>query len=77
MKYWWEVPVSTAVPPMSTFDVLGQHEKTGSITFRAVLVQHCLVSRILSVSDLCAVAVWIFTGTVAEPQDAWDRSTSR
>jgi len=38
MEYWWEGSASTDIPPSSTFDVMGQHNKTGGITFRAALI---------------------------------------
>jgi len=41
MEYWWEVSTSTAIPPTSTSDVVGQHHNIGGITFRAALVYWC------------------------------------
>ena len=38
MEYWQEGSTPTAIPPTSTSDVMGQHNKTGGITFRATLV---------------------------------------
>ena len=38
MEYWWEGSASTVVPPTSTSDVMGQHNKIECITFRAALV---------------------------------------
>ena len=35
MGYWWEGSASTAIPLTSASDVVGQHGKTGGITFRA------------------------------------------
>jgi len=35
---WWEGLTSTALPPTSTSDVVGQHNKIGGITFGAALV---------------------------------------
>ena len=32
MDYWREGSTSTAIPPTSTFDVMGQHNKIGDIT---------------------------------------------
>ena len=37
-EYWWEGPASTATPPTSASNVMGQHNKIGGITFRAALV---------------------------------------
>jgi len=37
MGYWWEGSTSAAIPPASASDVMGQHHKTGGITFRADL----------------------------------------
>ena len=40
-EYWWEGSTSTAIPPTSTSNAMGQHNKIGSITFRAALIlQH-------------------------------------
>ena len=36
MEYCQERSVSTAIPPTSTFDLVGQHNKAGGITFRAL-----------------------------------------
>ena len=38
MKYWWEGSTSTTIPSTSGFDVLGQCEKIGGITFGALHV---------------------------------------
>lgn len=38
MEYWWEGSVSTAIPPTSIPDVVGQHVEIGCITFREVFV---------------------------------------
>ena len=38
MEYWWEGSTSTATPLTSTFDVVGQHNKIGGITFEAALI---------------------------------------
>lgn len=35
MNYWWEG--STPIQSTSVFDVMGQHNKIGSITFRTIL----------------------------------------
>lgn len=37
-EYWQEDSTSAAIPPPSTFDVTGQHNKIGSITSRAALL---------------------------------------
>ena len=36
-EYWWEVSASTAILPISTFDIVGQNNKIGGVTFRAAL----------------------------------------
>jgi len=40
MGYWWEGSLSTAIPPTSASDIVGQHNKTGGITFRAAIVNY-------------------------------------
>ena len=35
MEYWWKGSASTAIPPISTSDVMGQHHKIGGIIFGA------------------------------------------
>ena len=37
-EYWWEGLTSTAIPSTSTSDIMGQHNKTGGITFGAALI---------------------------------------
>ena len=37
-EYGQKGSASTAIPPPSTCDAVGQHDKTGSITFEAALV---------------------------------------
>jgi len=37
-EYWWEDSTSTAIPPISSFDIVGQLNKIGGTTFRAALV---------------------------------------
>jgi len=39
---WWEGSTSTAIPPASTSNVVGQHSKTEGIIFRAALM--CIYS---------------------------------
>jgi len=34
-EYWWEDSDSTAIPPTSASDIVGQHNKIGDITFGA------------------------------------------
>lgn len=34
MWYWWDNSTSTAIPATSTSNVVGKHDKIGSITFR-------------------------------------------
>jgi len=49
-EYWWEGSTSTAIPPTSTSDTVGQCHKIEGITFRAAHIQggtsihlcHCL-----------------------------------
>ena len=38
MEYSWEGSASTAVPPRSAFDVMGQRDKIEGITFREAFV---------------------------------------
>lgn len=38
MEYWWEGSTSTAIPPTSASDIMGQRNKLEGTTFRAVLV---------------------------------------
>jgi len=38
MEYWWEGSTSTAVPPVSSSDVVDQNNKIGNIAFRAALI---------------------------------------
>jgi len=39
MEYWREGPISTAIPPTSTSDVVGQRKKKkGCITFGATIL---------------------------------------
>jgi len=40
MVCWWEGSVSTAVSPTPTFDIMGQHHKTGRIAFGAALIDN-------------------------------------
>ena len=37
MEYWWEGSASAAVPPTSTSDAVGKHNKIGSVIYRAAL----------------------------------------
>ena len=37
---WWEGSTSTVIPPTSTSDVRGHHNKIGGITFGAALIFH-------------------------------------
>ena len=37
-EYLWEGSTSSAIPPTSTSDIVGQHNKIGGITFRAALI---------------------------------------
>jgi len=38
MEYWWNGSTSTALPPTSACDVMGQHNKIGGFTLEAALV---------------------------------------
>ena len=38
-EYWWEGSTSTAIPPTSASDIVGQHYKVGDVTFRAALIR--------------------------------------
>jgi len=38
MEYWWEGSISTAIPPTSTSDIVGQQNRIGGITFKAALL---------------------------------------
>ena len=40
VMYWWEVSASTAILPTFTSGIIGQHHKTGVITFRASLIKY-------------------------------------
>ena len=37
-EYWWEGSTFAAKPPKSTSDFVGQHNKTGGITFGAAFL---------------------------------------
>jgi hypothetical protein len=37
-NYWWKGSTSTAIPPASTSNIIGQHNKIGGITFGAPLL---------------------------------------
>ena len=39
MGYWWEGSTSTAIPPTSTSDTVGQHDKIGGIHFKTALIE--------------------------------------
>jgi len=53
--YWWEGSVSTVIPPTSASDIMGQHNKTGGITFGAALII-CVYHFILE------LRIWCFSG---------------
>jgi len=38
MEYWWEGSASIAVPPTSAYDIVGQQNNIGGITFGAAFV---------------------------------------
>jgi len=37
-EYWWEGSASTAIPPPSVSDIMGQHNKIGGTTFWAAII---------------------------------------
>ena len=47
MEYRWEGSTSTAIPPTSDSDIVGQHSKIGEITFRAVLIRVLFIAILL------------------------------
>ena len=52
-EYWREGSTSTAVPPTSASDAVGQHLKIGDITFRALLLEPSwLLTENCTVADL-------------------------
>jgi len=38
MECWWEGSASTAIPPTTDLDIVGQNNKIGGVTFREDLV---------------------------------------
>jgi len=42
VEYWWEGSTSTAIPPKSASDVMGQQNTIGGITFGAALVDYTI-----------------------------------
>ena len=46
-EYSWKSSTSNAIPPTSISDVMGQHHKIGSITFRAALVLWDLIPWVI------------------------------
>ena len=45
MEYWWKSLTSTAIPPISAFDFVGQQNKLGGITFWEALIVPYLVMQ--------------------------------
>jgi len=41
-EYWWEGSTSAAIPPTSTSDVMGKHNKIGGITYGAELMKYLI-----------------------------------
>jgi len=39
MEHWREVSTSTAIPPTSTSDIVGQHHKIGGIIFKPAFTE--------------------------------------
>lgn len=56
MGYWWEGSTSTAVPPTSVCDSMGQHYKRRDITFEAALVYFVYAERNLH----CLHSLWAY-----------------
>jgi len=54
MEYWWEGSASIAVPPTSAYDIVGQQNNIGGITFGAAFV---LSQRQRSVCHLSTTSV--------------------
>jgi len=50
MEYWWKGSSSTAVPPTSASDVVGQHNKIADITFEAALI-HSKIKQIFRLEN--------------------------
>ena len=42
MGYWWDDSTSTAIPPPSASDVLGQHSNIGGITFSTAFIKYII-----------------------------------
>ena len=40
MEYWWEGSTSTAIPPVSTSDLMGQHGKIRGVIFGTAFIPH-------------------------------------
>jgi len=38
VECWWEGLISTAIPPASASDIIGQHNKIGGFAFRVALI---------------------------------------
>jgi len=43
MEYWWDSSASTAIPPKSTSDVMGQSNKVRGVAFGAALVDRYVI----------------------------------
>jgi len=59
MEYWWEGSASTAAPPPSTFDVTGQQNKIGGITFETVLVNIIIASKCFTGFEFCFLLYFV------------------
>ena len=63
MECRWEGSVSTAIPPPSASDVMGQHNKQGGITFRADTVMGGSSSNLFTGTDTKSLQYQKFTRT--------------
>ena len=43
MEWWWDSSTSAAIPLTSASDIMGQHSKTGGITFGATLIHYYFI----------------------------------
>ena len=49
MEYWWEGSTYTARAPTPASDVIGQHNKTGRITFGTALILQAKLAPYFSI----------------------------
>ena len=60
-EYWCEGSISTAIPPTSASDTVGQHNKMGGITSRsAFILSHCNRPSILKIESILWVKQFLF-----------------